>query len=148
MVILRDRKFINQAANYYDDSVRLTQGKYHGWRDSWDGGPRNGWTNAYDGHSSTPSLAEKQDAKREDNRIKEEVKGQNITKTGYVIDDCIVEDDENFEEEEDLDSEEEEEDLDSEKDSEKDSDEDSEEDSDEDEDGEDWDDGEEAEFDE
>ena len=129
MVILRDRKFINQATNYYDDSVRLTQGKYHGWRDSWDGGPRNGWTNAYDGHSSTPSLAEKQDAKREDNRIKEEVKGQNITKTGYVIDDCIVEDDENFEEEEDLDSEE-------------DSDEDSEEDSDEDEDGE------EAEFDE
>ena len=91
MSILRKR-IIHKPEDHYKDSVLLTQGKYHGWHDMWDGGPRQGWTDAYKGHRSTPSSTEQRDALVEDFLINKEKLGQKITKTEYVCDDFVVED--------------------------------------------------------
>ena len=60
MSVLRKRT-IHKPQDYYKDSVRLTQGKYHALNDQWDGGPKSGWTDAYNGHSSRLSIREQRD---------------------------------------------------------------------------------------
>jgi hypothetical protein len=91
MSILRKR-IIHKPENYYKDSVRLSQGRYHGWNDQWDGGPRQGWTDAYNGHSSRLSITEQRDALIEDFIIDNQQLGKTLTKTNYVCDDFVVED--------------------------------------------------------
>ena len=95
----------NPPQNYYEDSVKLTKGKYHGSRDQWDGGPRQGWTDAYNGHSKYPTRKEILDAEYEDDIIRKSMKGSTITKSGYQCDDFIVEDEDNEDEEEETDME-------------------------------------------
>ena len=58
----------------------------------WDGGPRQGWSDAYNGHRSTPSITEQRDALIEDFIIDREKLGQKLTNTEYVCDDFVVED--------------------------------------------------------
>jgi len=103
MSILRKRT-IHKPQDYYKDSVLLTQGKYHGWNDQWDGGPKDGWTDAYNGHRSTPSITEQRDALVEDFLINKEKLGKTLTKTNYVCDDFVVEDSSDQEEMWDSDS--------------------------------------------
>ena len=91
MSILRKR-IIHKPQDYYKDSVRYTQGKYHGWVDQWDGGPRNGWTDAYNGHSSRLSIHEQRDTLIEDYKINNEKIGKHLTKTDYVCDGFVTED--------------------------------------------------------